>query len=1192
MNLDNRFDDIPLSPELQKVQIIKQKRKQANPKKLDLTKVKRTRKQKIKILEEVPPPSITALPIASLENATDKNPDKQSKQTRKRKIKVLPKSPIVISEQPYEPIQQSVPILANKRWNEEFIDILGKLATIESKKGDHFRARAYKKAQETIMTFSNDIISVEQLKDQPGIGKTIYAKLQEYVDTGVLAKIEKEKNNPEYILSNVYGIGPKKAKELVEQGITSIAQLRAKQDEVLNAVQKVGLQYYEDIEERIPRNEIDDYYAHIFNEVFQDLRKTDPSIKYEIVGSYRRRAQTSGDIDLIITSSQPNTFKKFIDSLIENHIILEILSRGNSKCLVIAKLPGKPHARRVDFLYASPREFPFSILYFTGSKEFNTVMRGHALKLGYTMNEHGFSKMEGKQKADELIPDVFTTELDIFNFLGLKYRHPEDRIDGRSVILGQNTPYIDSPNQQSVADVQPLVQPLLEQLIEPTVEQQKQEKVKKVKVNKTEKVKKPKEPKEPKKVKSPKNKTIKNNIKMIGDSIIPKDSIAIMHEHKPTSVQETKANPDINRNVQLFKTKGLSVLESLSESELSHMLILANDQYYNETPLLNDNEYDILKEFVERKFPRNTVIDTIGAPISGRNKVNLPFEMWSMDKIKPDSKALSQWKAKYPGPYTLSCKLDGVSGLYYKDAKNKYTLYTRGNGLVGQDISHLIEPMHLPKIKLTSAYAIRGEFIIPKRIFQEKYKDTFANPRNMVAGMVNKQSHDERIQDLKFVVYEIISPKIKPSAQLQTLRGMGFDTVLFREETNDSLSNELLSGLLLDWRKNYEYEIDGVIVTDDHIHERVSKNPEHAFAFKMVISDQMAEAKVVDVLWEASKSGYLKPRVRIEPINLGGVRIEYATGFNGKFIEENRIGVGALIQLVRSGDVIPYIQSITQPAEFPKMPDQAYHWTDSHVDIILDDLDSDPKVLEKNITAFFVELEVEGLAKGNIKRLVDAGFDSVAKILRMTKADFETVGFKTLADKFVSNISTKISKASLPQIMSASNKLGRGISGKTVETIMSEEPDILTSMESDEVKIAKLVKIKGVGKVVAKTFVEHIGEFLGFLRECGLELKLHSNRVVSLALASTSSAVATTMAEPVQDISHPLFGKKIVMTKVRDQEIIRKLAEVGGILADNVSSDTFAVIVKSKDDTSAKVKKALEKGIPIMTPDEFKQMYM
>ena len=130
------------------------------------------------------------------------------------------------------------------------------------KQGEPFRARAYKKAQETVMSINEDIISPDQLKGKPGIGPTIMEKLNEYERTGTLKVLEREKNNPVNKLADIYGIGPKKAKELVDKGITSIDQLRENQN-LLNDVQKVGLKYYEDILKRIPRSEIDE-----FNQVF------------------------------------------------------------------------------------------------------------------------------------------------------------------------------------------------------------------------------------------------------------------------------------------------------------------------------------------------------------------------------------------------------------------------------------------------------------------------------------------------------------------------------------------------------------------------------------------------------------------------------------------------------------------------------------------------------------------------------------------------------------------------------------------------------------------------------------------------------------------------------------------------------------------------------------------------------------
>ena len=173
--------------------------------------------------------------------------------------------------------------------------------------------------------------------------------------------------------------------------------------------------------------------------------------------------------------------------------------------------------------------------------------------------------------------------------------------------------------------------------------------------------------------------------------------------------------------------------------------------------------------------------------------------------------------------------------------------------------------------------------------------------------------------------------------------------------------------LLVEWREKYEYETDGVIVMDDKIYKRSANNPDHGFAFKMVLSDQTAEAKVLDVIWTPSKDGYLKPRIQIEPIQLGGVKIEYATAFNAAFVEDNKLGIGSVILLVRSGDVIPHIMKVIKSSSTAKMPDVPYNWNNTHVDIMLENAEDDDTVKLKNITGFFRGIGVEGLSSGNIQ---------------------------------------------------------------------------------------------------------------------------------------------------------------------------------------------------------------------------------
>ena len=634
----------------------------------------------------------------------------------------------------------------------------------------------------------------------------------------------------------------------------------------------------------------------------------------------------------------------------------------------------------------------------------------------------------------------------------------------------------------------------------------------------------------------------------------------------------------VNAKIKEFKSQGISILENCSENELSKMIRFANEYYDNGHCLFTDNQYDILLEFTERKFPLNKASKEVGVPVT-KNKVNLPFEMASMNKIKPDTNALSVWLNKYNGPYVVSCKLDGVSGLYTNE-NGTHRLYTRGDGIVGQDISYLLDILKLPILR--AGYAVRGEFIISKNIFHEKYKDTFANARNLVSGIINSKSIDDKLYDLKFIVYELISPTLIPSEQLARLERIGFlytNTVLY--QTKYMITNDSLSDILLKWRSEYDYEIDGIVVTDNKIYNRVKGNPEHSFAFKMVISDQLAEAKVIDVIWNPSKNGYLKPRVRIEPIRLSGVTIEYATGFNAKFIEENKIGIGAIIQMVRSGDVIPYIKSVTVPAENPMMPNVPYVWTDTHVDVILENLDDDISVREKLVTLFFVSLGVDGLSSGNVHRLFKSGFDSVSKIIKMSKEDFESVdGFQSkMAEKIGNSILENIRDASLLDIMVASNKLGRGLGERKMRLIMDHYPDIFTKPGSNEQKIEWLQTIKGIGPENANDFVDHIQEFLEFIQECGLENKLHR----------TEKNVKNV---EIQNTNHPLYHKKIVMTKIRDKNIIEFMNKVGSTLEENINKETYILIVKNKEDQTKKTEVAKKNGIMIMTPEEFIEKYM
>ena len=1002
--------------------------------------------------------------------------------------------------------------------NKEFIKLLGQLEELMNLSGEPFRARAYHKAQESIFLYPGDITRVDQLKSVSGIGKTILAKFQEYLDTGTLRKLESAKGKPRYLFARIYGVGPKKAKSLVERdGITTFEELHAKQDMLLNRVQKAGLKYFEDIQKRIPRAEVEEY-AEIFREVFDDLQHA--GSKYKIVGSYRRGAANSGDIDVILTNDQNDRsiFDKFIGALQERGILVEILSKGKSKSLTIGKLPGKT-PRRLDFLYSEPTEYAFGVLYFTGSKAFNVVMRQRAIDMGYTMNEKGIYKLVGKAKG-ERIDLLFPTESSIFDFLGLVYKTPAERVDGTAIVLKAAAAAAGSTAAGSAGEP-------LEEVEEVGIAEPKVPRVRKIK-----------------------NVTVKIRSKF-------------------------KKKTPRTRLLDLAK-RGIDSLGGLAEDDLSAMLRYASKAYYNDKPVVSDNIFDILKEHVEEKYPDNAAIIEIGAPPIGKNKVDLPYFLASMDKIKPDTKALSKWKAKFKGPYEISGKLDGISALYTTEG-GEPRLYTRGRATKGLDISHLIPYLRVPQEK---DITIRGELVIAIDTFKEKYegegKGKYKSARNFVTGTAvgSKTREPEKWKDIDLVAYEVIKPSLKPSDQMKWLESRGVATVIHREE--EQITNELLSTILLDWRNNYKYEIDGIIVSDNRIYPRKRKNPEHSFAFKMIISDQTAEVKVLDVLYAPTKDGYLAPVVRVEKVRIRGADIEYASAYHARFIVDNKIGVGAVILILRSGDVIPKIEAVITPAAEPKMPDVPWKWNATRVDAVLENAEDSAEVREKNIEFFFKKIKTESLGPGNVRKIIAAGFDSVPKILKASKADLLTVkGFKdATVNKVYGSIHERVEKVSLPRLMAATNVFGRGLGRQRADAILKVYPSILTDDLTRAQRIELVRGIRGFEVKTARIFADGVAPFLEFVAETGLEWKLEPE------------------PKEVVDKSHPLYGKKIGITGFSDQALQERLEALGADVSRTVTRSTFLVLVEDEDEDTGKAEKARRLGIPLVTPKDLTQKYL
>ena len=310
------------------------------------------------------------------------------------------------------------------------IEIFEALGKHYKNKGEVFRAKSYFKVLAGLKKMDNDSdLTEEKLKEIPGLGKGIRNKIRDIIDTGTCEEYKNihkfyDKEQIKDIFLKIHGVGPTTAQKLIDEGFKTIQDLRNCENikDYLNDVQHLGLLYYDSCLERIPYQEIQTHEVYLK----KILSEIDQSAELTIAGSYRRKKPDSGDIDILLKSVDSSTYEKFIEKLKETGYIRDTLAHGPKKFMGMSNIEINQYSfknRRIDIMYTSPNEYPFAILYFTGSAEFNVKMRNDLLEKGFTLNEHGVKYTDKSKKLKK----IFFTEKDIFDYFNYEYVEPWKR---------------------------------------------------------------------------------------------------------------------------------------------------------------------------------------------------------------------------------------------------------------------------------------------------------------------------------------------------------------------------------------------------------------------------------------------------------------------------------------------------------------------------------------------------------------------------------------------------------------------------------------------------------------------------------------------------------------------------------------------------------------------------------------------
>ena len=491
---------------------------------------------------------------------------------------------------------------------------------------------------------------------------------------------------------------------------------------------------------------------------------------------------------------------------------------------------------------------------------------------------------------------------------------------------------------------------------------------------------------------------------------------------------------------------------------------------------------------------------------------------------------------------------------------------------------------------------IRGELILTKENF-DKVKDSYKNARNAISGLVNAKHPTIKLANLtSFVAYNIISEDYTQEEQLKLLAKYKFNIVDHKKVKK--LNIKLLSDSLLDRRENSEYEVDGIVVADSSKgYKNVNTNPDNAFAFKQLLDDQKTTTQVIEVLWEPSKHGYLKPTLNLKPVNLIGVEIKSATAFNAKFVEDNLLGPGAQVEIVRSGDVIPHITKVLKPSTNKKaqMPDIKYKWTETKIDIIAEEASEETanKIAVKTIASFFKKLDVKYISEGIVTKLVANNYNNIVKIINVILNKSEDLyninGLgETIITKIKNNLEEAIKKCDLSILMAASNILGRGLSETRIKVILEKYPDILDEGKNkgenkgenkenkeEEDMIKNITNLPGFDTKTATLFSKNFDKFKKFFNK--LSKVANIKHIKKYKVEEKKSSI--------------LEDQKIVFTGFRDSKLEKFVEDNGGKLSTSVSSNTTLLIYSDDSLESSKYKKAVELNIKKITKDEFIKKY-
>lgn len=603
--------------------------------------------------------------------------------------------------------------------------------------------------------------------------------------------------------------------------------------------------------------------------------------------------------------------------------------------------------------------------------------------------------------------------------------------------------------------------------------------------------------------------------------------------------------------------------EGMKLSEAKQKYLEAKDAYYMGKPIMSDPTFDRLEKWIASKDPNWEPLSKTGIKVGKKVETHLPFFMPSLEKRYEN---INEWFTKNPRyQWAYMAKLDGNSVLLEYRKGKPFRLITRGDGEFGKDISYFLPYLNIPKsIKSKKPICFRCEAILSKEDYAKKWSAKFDNPRNMVSGILNRQTTHPALKDIHFVVLGVFG---KPQFRgLQAAFKAGFETVYCKlDKPREQLKH-------YEQIKAGKFEADGVVICNpDWVYQYNSaeKPKREIIAYKQNV--EFADTIVKQIIYQTSVNNRLIPKIEVEPVTLAGASIAYCTAHNAKWMLEHGIGVGAKVRLTRSGDVIPKIIDVLEKAE-PTYPTVAYKLKGVH--FVTTEKSTEQRV--KRITKFISTLGIENVKQSTVEKMYTSL--KITNLTRLFMAIHHERFLMRLQDLFGLRKGRLIFEALKPicetrypvsVLMLASGCFDAGVGLKRLIFLEEQEFDLLKLSSWSEEAIKGSIICPGIGETTASLIAEGLVAFHKFWEKNGdmLEPPLpYKKRKLKTGILS---------------------GVNVTFTGYRSSEQENLITSLGGEIV-TFSKKTTVLLYKEGGRKSSKVEKAGDKA---MTFEQFKSKY-